>query len=303
MTAEYELSVCVITMNRAEQLKEALESCVACKLPEKTEFVVLDNASTDDTELKVEEFKNAHPDIPFRCFFSEKNLGVGGGRSFVFDKADGEILYFLDDDAVISPDSYETFFVENVRYMKENPSVASVTTQIYDELKGYSRTELMSNKIFAGKRKAFFYLGGSHFLRKSCFDSPLYFDIQYGSEEYAPSIKAIDKGFVHVFDESSTIIHKPKVNKWVDNSDTMRKIQIRCAATVYATKLVLYPAVFKPILFLGYKTRCKKYLTAYPGAQKESDDMVAEIVKNNREPKVKIKTVIGMFKDFGMTVF
>ena len=74
MTAEYELSVCVITMNRAEQLKEALESCVACKLPEKTEFVVLDNASTDDTELKVEEFKNAHPDIRFRCFFSEKNF-------------------------------------------------------------------------------------------------------------------------------------------------------------------------------------------------------------------------------------
>ena len=43
-----DLSICVVTMNRANQLKEALESCLACELPIKTEFVIIDNASCDN---------------------------------------------------------------------------------------------------------------------------------------------------------------------------------------------------------------------------------------------------------------
>ena len=46
----YKLSIGVVTMNRAAQLKEALESCLACQLPAKTEFIIIDNASTDNTE-------------------------------------------------------------------------------------------------------------------------------------------------------------------------------------------------------------------------------------------------------------
>lgn len=47
------LSIVVITWNRSKQLAEALGSCFACDLPEDTEFVIIDNASTDDTEAVV----------------------------------------------------------------------------------------------------------------------------------------------------------------------------------------------------------------------------------------------------------
>ena len=49
------LSIAVVTMNRSIQLIEALDSCLTCNLPNDTEFVIIDNASTDDTEQKVKE--------------------------------------------------------------------------------------------------------------------------------------------------------------------------------------------------------------------------------------------------------
>ena len=268
------LSICVITMNREEQLTEALESCISCEIPFRYEFVILDNASTDDTSGTIELFKKSHPEVSVQSFYSEQNLGVGGGRSLVFEKAQGKFVYFLDDDAVIDTRCKKNFFVDSIDFLKNNSDVASLTTQIHDEIFGDSRTNVMSSIEYKGKKKAFFYLGGSHFLRKSCFDIPLYLDIIYGSEEYAPSIRAIDKGYIHVYDESVAIIHKPRVNKWIEGSSDMRNIIIRGLAVVYATKLLLYPSLFKPVLLLGYISRCNKHLKEYSGAKEETDKLV-----------------------------
>lgn len=53
---KYKLSICVITMNRREQLVEALASCLLCKIPKDTQFVVVDNGSTDNTENDVKKY-------------------------------------------------------------------------------------------------------------------------------------------------------------------------------------------------------------------------------------------------------
>lgn len=304
MNEAYKLTIAVITMNRSEQLVEALDSCMACALPEKTEFVILDNASTDKTKQVMEQYISEHPHIPIHYFYSPENLGVGGGRSYVFDKAQGEFVYFLDDDAVIAPESKDSFFVESLRFMEKHESVASMTTQIYDEVFGYKRTAHIpeTNKI-DGMPVMFIYFGGSHFLRKRSFDSPLYFPLQYSSEEYAPSIRAMNKGLNHVFNKNISIIHKPKVNKWVDGTEKMRRIQICCAAVVYATKKLLYPTIFLPILWAGYERRCEMYLKEYPGAKKEADAMVKQIVKENKTKKIHISTVVKMYRNFGLTVF
>ena len=58
---KYKLSICLVTMNRALQLKEAIESCLACDLPDKTEFVIIDNASTDGTETVIANFFQENP--------------------------------------------------------------------------------------------------------------------------------------------------------------------------------------------------------------------------------------------------
>lgn len=301
---QFKLTIAVITMNRSLQLVNALDSCFACVLPEHTEFLILDNASTDDTAQVIARYREAHPETVIRYYYSEKNLGVGGGRSYLFEKAAGEYVYFLDDDAVIAPECQEHFFVDSVKFLDENTQVASLTTQIFDEIFGYGRTRCANKEhTVGGLPLMFFYLGGSHFLRKACFDAPLYLPIQYSSEEYLPSIKALDKGYVHAYMKDIKIIHKPKVNKWVDGTERMRKIQICCAAVVYATKKLLYPVMFYPILWAGYMRRCNMYLKEYPGAKEEADAMVRQIVRENPCSKVRISTVIKMYRTFGMTVF
>lgn len=301
-TAKYKLTIAILTMNRSDQLREAIDSCLGSTLPASTQFVIVDNASTDDTPSVVEALKQTFPyDLVYHR--EAENRGVGGGRSVCFDLAEGEYVYFLDDDAIIAPQSREDFFVTPLAYMDQYPKVASVTTQIYDEAFGYARTDLMSKNRYEGKALAFFYLGGSHFLRKSCFDSPLYFKILYGAEEYAPSIKAIDRGFVHTFEDSVSIVHKPKVNKWVDGTARMRNIQVRNVAVVYATKKLLYPVIFSPLLWAAYQKRCHMYLREYAGAKKEANAMVRRLCRENKTRKIRVRTVIDMYRTFGLTVF
>lgn len=298
------LTIAVITMNRCTQLIEALDSCIACQLPVNSEFIILDNASSDGTVGAISKYIELHPQVQLNYYYSSENLGVGGGRSFVFNKANGQYVYFLDDDAIIAAEYRTTFFIKSISFLDKHPQVASLTTQIYDEIFGVGRTQIASKKYDVdGLPMMYFFLGGSHFLRKDCFSKPLYFNITYGSEEYAPSIQAIDQGYVHVLDKSIGIIHKPKINKWADTSTHKREILIRSVAVVYATKRLLYPSVFYPILWVGYTKRKQMYLADYPSATKEADIMVQQIVRDNPCKKIRVSTVVNMYRKFGMTVF
>ena len=110
------LSICVITMNRAAQLREALGSCLACELPAETEFVVIDNASTDHTEQVVREILDASG-YPYYYEKLSKNIGAGGGRNYAYEKACGEYVYGLDDDATIAFDKDSRFFMRAVEIL------------------------------------------------------------------------------------------------------------------------------------------------------------------------------------------
>lgn len=303
MKDNYKLTIAVITMNRQDQLIEALESCVKCKLPSKTEFVIVDNASTDNTKDNIQIFINAHPELSVRYEYVSVNLGVGGGRAKAFALANGEYVYFLDDDAVIAEESRATFFVDTLNYLDKNKQVASLTTRIYDEMWEADRDVSVSNKTkIDNLPRIYIFLGGSHFLRREYFKMPLYFDVKYGAEECAPSIKAQNDGYYHVFDDHVWIVHKPKVNKWIAGTDNFAYVLSCDCAVRYATKRKLYPIIFLPILWLGYQRRCQKYLKEYPGAKKKANAMVKEILLDNQAKKVSIKCVFRLIKEFGLTV-
>lgn len=303
MRKEYILSIVILTMNRKDQLVEALDSCLSAKLPAGTEFVIVDNHSTDGTEEAVEAYRTRHEELELLYEYQAENLGVGGGRSRGFDLARGKYLYFLDDDAVISDESRDSFFIKPIQYLDRNPEVASITTRIKDiVLKSDRDVDHIEDQI-DGKNRIFKYLGGSHFLRKSFFGSPLYFSMKYGSEEYAPSIIAQDEGHFHVYFDDIYIIHKPKVNKWAVGTESMEYVLCCGCAGVYATKAILYPAFYRPVLYLAYRVRCYKYLRPYKGAVKKSDTMVRDIIQKNRHKKIKSSTVLKMYQTFGLTVF
>lgn len=94
------LSICIPTYNRAKYLPECLDSIVSQfkdkEIYEKTEIVIADNASSDNTEEIVKQYQNNYSNIHY--FKNEKNLGFD--RSFVklITKSNGKYCLSLGDD-------------------------------------------------------------------------------------------------------------------------------------------------------------------------------------------------------------
>ena len=297
------LSICVITMNRAEQLKKALSSCLMCKLPQDTEFVVIDNASADHTERVVREALG-----PCGCsYYYEKlaqNLGVGGGRNYAYEKACGDYAYMLDDDAVIDCEKDPLFFVKAVGIMDQNPQFVTLTTQIYDTAWEKNRVGASGPMIAEGLFKCKMFCGGSHFLRRSFYKEPPYLPNKYGYEEIPPSLRAINAGKLNVFCSELLVIHNPAVNKWNFNDEKNHALLIKEISLSYAIKSMMYPKVMLPVLKLATKRRIKKYMQNIKDADVQVRDSVRAFCSEYPiKEKISVATVWRMFKDFGISVF
>lgn len=297
------LTIAVITMNRADQLKEALESCLACRLPEKTEFVIIDNASTDHTQQVVAQVMEG---CGYDHYYERmaENLGVGGGRNCAVSKAKGEFVYLLDDDAVIDTDKNLDFFAEAIRIFEENPKIMTITTQCYDIVWGKHRMSEGGSKLADGIYTISTFCGGSHFLRKAFFGDAPYLPNKYGYEEIPPSLRVIDAGLYNVFAANLSITHKPKVNKWDWTDEKNHALLANECAVPYAIKKMMYPGVFQPLVFLAYTARVHKYLGKYPQAAKKCRQLVGETMEKYKlDQRIKVKTVVKMCKDFGLAIF
>jgi glycosyltransferase involved in cell wall biosynthesis len=98
------LTVAIPTHNRARTLGETLRSVGALVLPERiaAQCFVVDNNSTDDTAAVVERFAATAPFRVQRLF--EPRMGSSFARNRAADEADGDFIFFIDDDAIAEPD-------------------------------------------------------------------------------------------------------------------------------------------------------------------------------------------------------
>lgn len=296
---KYLLSIVIVTMNRADQLKDAILSVFKSRLPENTEFIIVDNASIDNThEIVKELFENQKFHLTY--IKNEQNLGVGGGRNQGFSTAKGEYVYFLDDDAVIDECSNQEFFIAPLKLFKSDVKIASITTQIYDEMLKKERdlrTSRVSNDIYP---HICMYLGGSHFLRTSSFEKPLYLDIMYGYEELIPSLYALDKGYVHCFMPNIRIIHKPRINKWIPKSASLYKITSIGIGITFASKFLIYKWYFSPFLFIFFVCRCIKCFGLKIKYYNQSFSYFYKHINGIKKHKIKFNTVIHIAQNFGI---
>ena len=300
---KYKLSICVITMNRAAQLKEALESCIACQLPVATEFVIVDNASTDDTEQTVKSLLE-NCDYPYYYEKMPENLGVGGGRNYAFSKAGGEYVYALDDDAVIDTEKNPDFFLKATALMDEKPEIVTLTTQIYDTAWKKNRVEKNGRQIAENLFLCKMFCGGSHFLRKSFFKTAPYLPNKYGYEEIPPALRVMDAGKQNVFCADLLAIHKPAINKWNWADEKNQALLITGIASPYALMKMMYPLVCRPLLWAATQIRIFRSLRKFPNARKRFRAEVKTICTQYPiYDKIKLSTVWCMVKDFGLSAF
>jgi glycosyltransferase involved in cell wall biosynthesis len=98
-----EVSVVVCTHNRSRLLREALGHLIAQDLGSaKTEVIVIDNNSTDDTAEVVHRLARSAP-VEVRYSFEERQ-GISYARNRAWKLARGTIVAFTDDDVCVSRD-------------------------------------------------------------------------------------------------------------------------------------------------------------------------------------------------------
>jgi len=112
------VTVCVTTYNRQTLLPAAV-SCVVNQTYQDLDIIIIDDASTDGTELLVKQ-KLLPSDNRIRYYRHPRNKGLAAARNTAIRLAEGTYFAFLDDDDLWDP----TIIAEFVNYaLEEEPSV------------------------------------------------------------------------------------------------------------------------------------------------------------------------------------
>nr|MCR5049630.1 glycosyltransferase [Paludibacteraceae bacterium] len=97
------LTAIICTYNRAKYIGPLLESIAANDL-DKAEYEILlvDNNCTDNTREVCEAFVETHKDVNFR-YTTESEQGLSAAKNHGIKEANGDIIVYIDDDALVDP--------------------------------------------------------------------------------------------------------------------------------------------------------------------------------------------------------
>ncbi|MBY9007047.1 MAG: glycosyltransferase family 2 protein [Candidatus Lokiarchaeota archaeon] len=91
------LSICIPTYNRSPIIYKTLDHLIKCKRND-IEIVVSDNASPDDTEIRIKSIE----DPRVKYFKNQVNYGIDMNILKCVERAKGEFIYFITDEDIIN---------------------------------------------------------------------------------------------------------------------------------------------------------------------------------------------------------
>ena len=98
------ITLIICTYNREKYIGPLLDSIAKNDYPTTDyEIVLVDNNCTDNTRGVCEQFAAAHPEINFR-YVIETEQGLSAARNKGIKEAKGEIIIYVDDDALVDAD-------------------------------------------------------------------------------------------------------------------------------------------------------------------------------------------------------
>lgn len=137
------VSIIVPVYNSEKYLKTCLDSLVRGTL-EDVEIILIDDCSTDNSLLILEEYAKKYPNI--KVYHNEKNLGQGSSRNKGLDVAKGEYIGFVDSDDYISSTMYENMY--NIALDTKAPLVITYIDYVYDD-SSLNKTPILEENIFS----------------------------------------------------------------------------------------------------------------------------------------------------------
>jgi glycosyltransferase involved in cell wall biosynthesis len=139
------LSICIATRNRGAFIGDTLESIIR-QATDEVEIVVLDGASTDNTEEVIRFYQDRFPRL--RYFRQETNRGIDRDFSRAVDLGYGEYCWLFSDDDLVKPGAIRTVLdavKDNYDLIIANGEVRNADLSSVLQPK---RTPLKTNKVY-----------------------------------------------------------------------------------------------------------------------------------------------------------
>lgn len=182
------LSVIICTYNRDKYIYNVLKSLAENTLSkEQYEIVLIDNNCTDNTKNECKRFVQDFPNVIFR-YFEEKNQGLSYARNRGIKESQGDILVYVDDDAVVNNEylqTYSNFFNQYVDIDAAGGAIIPrYETSEPDWMSHYTKVLITCYKYHGDIIREFpkndFPSGGNAAYRASVFEKVGLFNVELG---------------------------------------------------------------------------------------------------------------------------
>lgn len=278
------ISIIVITYNRQKELAETIEN-IRLEESEYEELILVDNCSIDGTQEYGERLSKECDKIQY--FRLAENLGVAGGRNYAIRKAKGDILVFLDDDAVWGQEN-SLSMIRNK--FESDTKIGILAFKIVNFHTGNIRSEefpFTNKKLSPDKeRLTSAYIGAGHAIRRDVFERCGLYpeDFFYGGEELDLSFRVINQQYNILFYPKVEVLHKQVLKGRMKNDEKWIR--------VYRNRLIMgykylrwYHRIVSDILWFGkmaVKTRTIRCpWESVSQYRREKDKLKKEKVKLN----------------------
>lgn len=179
------LSVLICTRNRAASLTATLERFFAQQFTELAgddyELIVIDNASTDETQQVIAECAARHPGRV--VYLREARPGLSRARNAGIQAARGEVIAFTDDDVLVATDWLAAIRREFVA----DPSLMLLGGRVLlarDTLQRVSWQPASERQYFQFPDNGNFAMGANMAFRRALFDEIGLFDPRLGAGRF-----------------------------------------------------------------------------------------------------------------------
>ncbi len=190
------VTINIVTRNRRDALKRAIESAYA-QTYRPIELVVVDNDSSDGS---VEMVERDFPDV--KVIRLHRNIGCQPGRNIGMKNSRGKYIFNLDDDGVLEPHATEKM-VARFEDEEDVVLVAAAIEPLVPERSHLIRQVRCTTERYIGN-----FPGGASGIRRSVLDDAGYFpEYVRGHAEADLALRIIDKGYEMVYLPDAIMYH------------------------------------------------------------------------------------------------
>ena len=259
------VSIIIISYNRPDDTLDLLKDITLFSNIELLEkVVILNNRSTVDyTEVTNFISENIH--IPFHFINVLENLGVSRGRNYATQFANGNILFYVDDDVNLKDKGTLQKLLTAFNGGKINDRTLGVVSfKVLHTSNMQMQINALPHKKFDTHKNlhefpTYYYAGCAHAkLRQAWLDAgPYPENFFYGMEEYDFSFRMLNKNYYIKYDDLLVVLHKESPLGRNTKAEKLRMMWVNKTKVAwrYLPKKYFYSTFFMWGMFYLVKSR------------------------------------------------